>query len=147
MSAPVGSTPPAAASTWVMPMLVSSSGYSPGRVTWPSTDTWRLRSAASATLTCGSLRNLPFFSASAICLPASAVDLPAIFCSPISGTDTVPFSEMRASVVMSGCWNTVTRTASPTPSLSLCAHAAPAANSTANRMALIITSSCRITWC
>src|SRR5688500_14135890 len=80
-----------------------------------------------ATCTCGLTRNLPRLSAPAICEPASEADRPATFTSPMSGTEIVPRSLMRVSSVRSGCWKTVTRTASPIPSFSLaCAPSRPA---------------------
>src|SRR5262245_57121161 len=69
-------------------------------------------------LTCGLFRYLPFLSASAICPLAAVVVRPATLICPMSGIRIAPFSSTRVSVVRSGCWNTVTRTASPTPSFS-----------------------------
>src|SRR5262245_61861159 len=69
-------------------------------------------------LTCGLFRNLPFLSASAICPLAAVVVRPATLICPMSGIRIAPFSSTRVSVVRSGCWNTVTFTASPTPSFS-----------------------------
>src|SRR5688572_11333615 len=92
----------------------------------PSTETCRLRSVVRATFTCGLFRKLPRLSASAICPAAAAVVSPATFTGPTSGIEMLPLSAIRVSSVRSGCWNTVTRTASPTPSLSpACASARP----------------------
>src|SRR3954447_7331621 len=84
----------------------------------PRTDTWRLLTVVSATLTCGLLRYLPCLSASAICVAAALVVRPATLMLPTSGIRIEPFSSTRVSSVRSGCWNTVTLIASPTPSFS-----------------------------
>src|SRR6476661_1145120 len=84
----------------------------------PRTETWRLLTVVSATLTCGLLRYLPCFNASAICAAAALVVSPATLMVPTSGIRIEPFSSTRVSSVRSGCWNTVTCTASPTPSFS-----------------------------
>src|SRR5436190_2430453 len=84
----------------------------------PRTDTWRLLTVVSATLTCGLFRYLPCFSASAICTAAALVVSPATLTLPTSGIRIEPFSSTRVSSVRSGCWNTVTFSASPTPSFS-----------------------------
>ena len=75
----------------------------------PSTDTCRLLTVVSATLTCGLLRYLPCFNASAICAAAALVVSPATLMVPTSGIRIEPFSSTRVSSVRSGCWNTVTR--------------------------------------
>src|ERR1700682_5271514 len=55
----------------------------------------------------------------------------------------MPRSLMRASVVRSGCWNTVTRTASPAPSLSpVCAN--PGKARAISKRPLIIETTMRI---
>src|SRR3954462_732141 len=92
-------------------------------------DTWRLRTVVSATATCGAFRNWPSFSALAIVSAASRVDWPVIFTAPRSCLVRAPASLMRASVVRSGCWNTVTCTVSPGPRLSAAARASPGAAS------------------
>src|ERR1041384_1575839 len=84
----------------------------------PSTETWRLLTVVSATFTCGLFRYWPRFNASAICTAAALVVRPATLMLPTSGIRIVPFSSTRVSRVRSGCWNTVTFTASPTPSFS-----------------------------
>src|ERR1041384_2202372 len=92
----------------------------------PSTDTWRLLTVVSATFTCGLFRYWPRFNASAICTAAALVVRPATLMLPTSGIRIVPFSSTRVSRVRSGCWNTVTFTASPTPSFSTgCAAFSP----------------------
>src|ERR1043165_825708 len=84
----------------------------------PSTDPWRLLTVGGATFTCGLVRYWSRFNASAICTAAALVVRPATLMLPTSGIRIVPFSSTRVSRVRSGCWNTVTFTASPTPSFS-----------------------------
>ena len=101
----------------------------------------------SATLTCGFFRNSPFFSASAIASAASEVVRPSTFTLADQRHGIVPSSVTRASVVISGCWNTVTCTVSPTPELVGCfalrlptAGTASALNRNAINMRIIVTS-------
>src|SRR6266581_1370328 len=118
LSSPVELIPPARANMSVRFELVSSSGYRPGRATWPSTETCRLRTRITFRLTWGFSTNFPSISCPAIRASAPAGVRPAIAISPIRGKVMVPRSEMRVSVVRSGFWNTVMRTESPSPRVS-----------------------------
>ena len=98
VSEPPAAMPPAAAITSASCALRLVERIAPGRATMPSTDTWRLLTVVSATVTCGLLRYLPCFSASAICVGGvvggQAGDLDGC---RRAASAIVPFSSTRAS--------------------------------------------------
>ena len=104
MSAPPGTTPPAAAiiSETLLPTI--SIGKRPGLATWPRIETWLLLICAVWIVTCGLRTKPPSRSIFSIRACACEIDRPPIVTMPISGKLIWPFSETRASVARSGFW-------------------------------------------